>query len=36
MKQVYINKIEHYLPLKKESNAQVLKMAVKNNMTFKK
>ena len=36
MKQVYINKIEHYLPLKKESNAQVLKMAGKNKYDIQK
>jgi len=36
MKQVYINKIEHYLPLKKESNAQILKMVGRNKHDIQK
>ena len=36
MKQVYINKIEYYLPSKKESNSQVLRMAGKNKYDIQK
>ena len=36
MQQVYINKIEYYLPLKKESNAQILRMAGKNKYDIQK
>ena len=36
MKQVYINKIEHYLPLIKESNSQVLRMIGKNKYDIQK
>ena len=36
MKQVYINKVEHYLPLIKESNSQVLRMAGKNKYDIQK
>ena len=36
MQKVYINKIEYYLPLKKESNAQILKSAGKNKYDAKK
>ena len=36
MQKVYINKIEHYLPLKQESNKQILKSAGKNKFDTKK
>ena len=36
MQKVYINRIEHYLPLKKESNKQILKTAGKNKFDTKK
>ena len=36
MKQVYVNKIEYYLPSKKESNSQVLRRAWKNKYDIKK
>ena len=36
MKNVYINKVEYYLPKQKESNAQILKMAGKDKYEIKK
>ena len=36
MKNVYINKVEYYLPEQKESNAQILKMAGKDKYEIKK
>ena len=36
MKNVYINKVEYYLPEQKESNAQILKLAGKDKYEIQK